>query len=115
MYNGYFNSPYQNPYQNTYPYQQQNNGNVLPPQQVLQAAGKTSIDALQMSPNSSVIIMDTTAPMVWLCVSDGLGKVTATGYDITIHKDKPVPDVGSLARLTSRSLSTTTNSGRYGR
>lgn len=88
-----------NPYNMQYPYMQtgynadlyakQANPNVLPAQQVIQVAGKASIDTLQMSPNSSILIMDTTAPIVWLCVSDGLGKVTATAYDITAHQDVP--------------------------
>ena len=70
--------------------------NVLPPQQVLQANGKASINALRMSPNSSVLIMDTTAPLVWLCTSDSLGNVTSIPYDITAHKDTPTPDVNSF-------------------
>ena len=59
---------------------------TLPPQQILQANGKTSIDAIRMSPNSSVLIADTTAPIVWKCVSDGLGNVTAEAFDIIHHK-----------------------------
>ena len=59
---------------------------TLPPQQILQANGKTSIDAIRMSPNSSVLIADTTAPIVWKCVSDGLGNVTAEAFDISHHK-----------------------------
>ena len=71
--------------------------NVLPAQQVIQVAGRQSIDTLQMSPNSSVLIMDTSAPIVWLCVSDGLGKVTATAYDITVHQDTPPFDIAGFA------------------
>lgn len=74
--------------------------NVLPQQQVLQANGKASIDALRMAPNSSVLIMDTTAPLVWLCTSDSLGNVTPSPYDITPHKDAPEPD-SIEARLTA--------------
>jgi len=61
---------------------------TLPPQQILQANGKTSIDAIRMSPNSSVLIADTTQPIVWKCVSDGLGNVTAEAFDITHHKSE---------------------------
>lgn len=59
---------------------------TLPPQQILQANGKASIDAIRMSPNSSVLIADTTEPIVWKCVSDGLGNVTSEAFDITRHK-----------------------------
>ena len=62
--------------------------NILPNQQILQANGKSSIDNLRMAPNSSVLIADTTAPIVWRCISDGLGNVTAEPFDITPHKDE---------------------------
>ena len=72
--------------------------NLLPPQQVLRASGKASIDALRMSPNSSILVMDTTAPIVWLCTSDGIGTVSAQAYDITAHTE--APEAGSVeARL----------------
>lgn len=70
------------------PYTYQMNQNILPPQQILQANGKASIDALRMSPNSSVLIADQTAPIVWRCISDGLGNVSAEAFDITPHKDE---------------------------
>lgn len=89
MYNPYLYNP-----QN---YQPQN---ILPPQQALRANGKASIDALQMSANSEVLIMDTTAPIIWQCVSDSLGKVTATPWDISLHKDTPPTD--SLEQRVSR-------------
>ena len=75
------NTSYMNPYMTT----QQN---MLPPQQILQANGKASIDALRMSPNSSALIADSTAPIVWKCVSDSLGNVVAEPYDIVPHKSE---------------------------
>lgn len=59
---------------------------TLPPQQILQASGKASVDAIRMSPNSSVLIADSTEPIVWKCVSDSLGNVTSEAFDITHHK-----------------------------
>lgn len=74
--------------------------NILPPQQILQANGKQSIDNLRMSPNSSVLIADQTAPIVWKCVSDGLGNVTAEAFDISPHKDeKQIEHENTLALL----------------
>ena len=75
--------------------------NMLPPQQVIQVNGKASVDTIQLAPNSSVLVMDTSAPIVWLCVSDGIGKVTATPYDIVVHKEEPPVDLKSIEkRLT---------------
>ena len=67
--------------------------NVLPPQQIIQVNGKASVDTIQLAPNSSLLAMDTTAPIVWMCVSDGIGNVTSTPYDIVIHKETPQVDV----------------------
>ena len=93
------------PYQPYQPYPQQfqpnyqtmvNQQPTLPQQQILQANGKASVDAIKLAPNSSVLVMDTTAPIVWLCVADGLGTTKATAYDITLHQDAPPVDMGSI-------------------
>lgn len=91
------------------PQQPAQQANVLPAQQVIQVAGRQSIDTLQMSPNSSVLIMDTSAPIVWLCVSDGLGKVTATAYDITVHQDTPPFDIAGFAESVEGRLAALEN------
>ena len=91
MYNPY-SAPMQFGMSNPY----QMNTNKLPPQQALQANGKASIDAIQMSPNSSALVMDTTAPIIWMCVSDSIGNVTSTPYDITPHVDKPPISIDSI-------------------
>ncbi len=70
--------------------------NVLPPQTVIQVQGKPSVEKIRMSPNSSVLLMDVTAPIVWLSTSDGLGNVTSVPYDISEHKEEPPVDVESL-------------------
>ena len=77
--------------------------NLLPQQQVIQVNGKASVDSIQLAPNSSVLLMDTSAPIVWVCVSDGLGKVTSTAYDIGEHKQKEEAKLESrLARIEER-------------
>ena len=88
-----------NPYVLNMPFPPQ--ANILPSQQVIQANGKASIDALRMQPNSSVLVMDSTAPMVWLCVSDGLGNVNSTAYDITPHKETAKDESGLEARISA--------------
>ena len=69
-----------------------NMNSYLPAQQIIQVSGRQSVETMQMAPNSSVLVMDTTAPIVWMCVSDGVGRVTATPYDIAEHHDAPAPD-----------------------
>ena len=83
-----------NPYQiNPFGYVQPN---IPQQQQITQVSGKASVDTIQLAPNSSLLAMDTTAPIVWMCVSDGVGKVTATPYDITVHQEKPPVDISSV-------------------
>lgn len=74
--------------------------NMLPAQQVIQVNGKASVEALRMAPNSSVLVMDTTAPMVWLCTTDGIGSLTATPYDITLHIEE-TPESSLEKRLAA--------------
>ena len=71
----------------------------LPPQQILEANGKASIDALRMSPNSSVLIADKTQPLIWKCVSDSLGNITTEAWDITRHKDEAEVEKENLNAL----------------
>ena len=78
-----------NPYPNPYGFYQAPSQHLLPQQQILQVNGKASVDTIQLAPNSSLLAMDNTAPIVWMCVSDGVGKVTATPYDVFPHKDEP--------------------------
>lgn len=90
-----------NPYVNPFGYVPPMNQNVLPQQQITQVNGKASVDTIQLAPNSSILVMDTSAPIVWMCVSDGIGKVTATPYDIVLHKDEPKPDISSIEKRLS--------------
>ena len=77
-----------------------NTPNILPQQQIIQVNGKSSVDMIQMAPNSSVLLMDTTAPIVWMCVTDGVGRVSAIPYDVKVHEEeKPV---NPLSEIESR-------------
>lgn len=100
----YNSSPYQqyNPYYQYQQFQQHAMQPMLPQQQVIQVNGKASVDTIQLSPNSSILVMDTSAPIVWLCVSDGLGKVTSTPYDITLHKDKQSVEAEARSAIEQR-------------
>lgn len=79
---------YQNPFFQSNP--------PLQPQQVVQVNGKASVDQLKLAPNSSLLAMDTTAPIVWLCKTDTIGAIQAIPYDITPHVEKPPVDLNNL-------------------
>lgn len=84
-----------NPFYNPYQFQ-------LPQQQITQVNGKASVDTIQLAPNSSILVMDTSAPIVWMCVSDGVGKVTSTPYDIKVHEEVPPVDVQSIEQRLAK-------------
>lgn len=100
MYNPYNFNLYNNPYNNIFQPQQQiqPQNNTLPQQQIIQVNGKASVDTIQLAPNSSILVMDTSAPIVWMCVSDGIGKVTSTPYDIIAHEEKSPIDISDVEK-----------------
>lgn len=97
MFMGQFNNPYmqvdsQFPVMNNPMLQP----NMLPRQKVIEVNGKASVDTIRLAPNSSILCMDITAPIVWLCVSDGIGNVTSTPYDVKLHQEQAVEETNSL-------------------
>lgn len=55
------------------------------PQEVVKVNGINGVNAYQMPPNSSALLLDTTASIVWLVQTDGAGYKTSTAYDIVPH------------------------------
>lgn len=64
--------------------------------EVIHVNGRGGADALQMLPNSTALVLDDTAPLVWLLQTDGAGYKTVTPYSITPYKPEPVPDMRTL-------------------
>lgn len=90
--------PFQNPYQQFNP-QQFTHTN---PQQIVKVNGKNGAEMYQMSPNSSVLLLDETAPIVWLAQTDGAGYKTLSAYDITPHQEIPPVDTRALEQRISK-------------
>lgn len=82
---------FQNPY-NYNPY----GFNRFPTYEVIKVNGKPGVDAFQMGPNSSILLLDETANLVWLAQTDGAGYKTATPFTITPFVEKPPVDVNAL-------------------
>ena len=64
-----------------------------PQMQVIRVSGEKGADAFQMGPNSSALLLDETAPIVWFVQTDGAGYKTKTPYDVTPHKNEPAPEI----------------------
>ena len=58
---------------------------------VVEVTGRAGADAYQLGPDSSILLLDNTAPIVWLVKTDGAGYKTLVAYDISPHaEEKPV-------------------------
>lgn len=55
-------------------------------QEVIHVNGEAGANAFSMGPNCSALLLDDTAPIVWLAVTDGAAYKTLTPYDISPHK-----------------------------
>ena len=64
--------------------------NFPQPTRVIRVSGRPSAEAYQMAPNSEVLLLDETQPVVWLKTTDGAGYPRLTAYDITIHEEPQV-------------------------
>lgn len=85
-----YNTPYSGFNQGTLNYMP-NSQNGLQGQingSILKVSGINGVNALNLAPNTSVLALDETAPIVWLVSADGAGYKTPTPYDITPHKDQ---------------------------
>lgn len=72
MYNTGFYPPYQS--------------NQFVRNEIIKVNGEGGAMAYQMQPNSSVLLLDETAPIVWLKTTDGAGYPSLVAYDIVPHK-----------------------------
>lgn len=89
----------QNPYGNPYGQTMQQ---ALQPCSITKVSGENGAKAFGMAPNSSALLLDETAPLVWLKTTDGAGYPTLTPYTITPYKAAPPVDVASLEqRITA--------------
>lgn len=63
---------------------------------IVRVNGENGAKAYQMPPNSNTLLLDESAPIVWLVQTDGAGYKTITPYTITPFKPEPPVDVKSL-------------------
>lgn len=83
-------------------WQQQMQMRNAPRYEVIQVNGENGAKAFRMAPNSSALLMDTTAPIVWLCQSDGAGYHTQTPFSIAPYQPEQPVDVRALQERIAR-------------
>lgn len=62
-------------------------------QRIVEVSGRDGANAFQMGPDSSALLLDNTAPIVWVVRTDGAGYKTLAPFDITPHEEKKQEDV----------------------
>lgn len=76
---------------------------MQPPRcEIIKVHGEGGVDAYQMAPNSSALLLDETAPLVWLKTTDGAGYASKTPYTISLYKPAPAADLNSLEERIKR-------------
>ena len=91
-----------NPYPNINPAYLSNVNNNIHSNQIIKVNGRNGAEAYQMPPNSQVLLLDETQPLLWLKQTDGAGYPTLNAYDIEPHKEKPTPDYKTLEDRIAR-------------
>lgn len=70
--------------------------------EIIHVNGQNGAMAFQMPPNSNILLLDDTAPIVWLKQTDGAGYPTLTAYDIAVHKEPEPADWHSFEERLNR-------------
>ena len=64
------------------------NYNSVMPSRVAEVNGINGANAYQLAPNSSVLLLDSQKPIVYLKQTDGAGYGTVNAFDLVEHKDE---------------------------
>jgi hypothetical protein len=71
-------------------------------QEVTRVNGEGGANAYQLMPNSSALLLDETAPIVWLVTTDGAGFKSVQPYEIKPYQPKTPVDTNSLEERIAR-------------
>lgn len=67
-------------------------------QQIIKVNGEGGAKAYQMAPNSSALLLDETAPRIWLKQTDGAGYPSLSAYKIEPYAPEPEQDLDSIIK-----------------
>ena len=73
-----------------------------PRYEVIRVNGEEGAKNFRMAPNSSVLLLDETQPIVWYAQTDGGGFLTVTPFDVAPHQQTPPIDINNLAERISK-------------
>ena len=84
------------------PYMQMTQPGQATRTEIVRVNGRAGAETLQLAPNSTMLALDESAPVVWLVQTDGAGYKTATAYKIEHVKNEDERKDESLMRLEER-------------
>lgn len=67
-----------------------------PTYDIIKVNGRNGAEAFQMGPNSKILLLDETAPLIWFVQTDGAGYKTITPYTIAPYQPEPQVDINTL-------------------
>ena len=70
--------------------------------EIVRVNGENGARAFQLPPNSNVLLLDESAPLVWLVQTDGAGYKTVAPYTIAPYQAQPAPDYSELEERIRR-------------
>ena len=73
-----------------------------PQQNIIKVHGLEGAQAFSMAPNSNVLLLDETNPIIYIKSTDGAGYPTVKAFTITPYQEKPQPDFQSLEARISK-------------
>lgn len=107
-----FYNPYQPQPVNPYAFQMQQLQQQMQQQQaaaqnapqytIVRVSGRNGAEAFPMGANSGVLLLDETAPVVWMKTTDGAGYPTLKPYSIAPYEEAPAVDTHTLEERLSR-------------
>lgn len=68
----------------------------LQKQTITRVNGRAGAEMYQLAPDSSVLLLDESAPVVWVKMSDGAGYCTIKGFSLTEYKEPTPVNLQSL-------------------
>lgn len=98
MFNGIYSGVGYNP-QMQIPYQTQYNTlrqDFSPKQEIIRVNGENGAKAFNLPPNSSILLLDESQPIIWVKMTDGAGYPTIKAYNITPTETQSQTDVLNL-------------------
>lgn len=100
-YNNYFPYGYQNPYQVTNQFPTQNQ--QQPNNSIIWVVGENGADSYLIAPGETVLLWDSTAPVLYLKSADSLGRPTKKIFDYTERGASPqIADIQPQSDFASK-------------